>query len=223
VWEHVQPKRPIVLNITAHIEPVRDIFAAEHFTKLKVTIQADIPIRGSENYLHFPEFRVIGAGHKIDRIIEVNVVIVVAMHKRFNIVGTAEVKQVTNHVRMTESEVTSAKAAKADAGASDFIGAGVVPNLRYPFFGEKAIVLDVAFHAVLRVDVSVPAVIINTVRAKDLHETTLHEPAETLDHSSVFGFAVTTQSGRENHERITFGTGDVDFNVAAEVMAIEIN
>jgi hypothetical protein len=212
-----------VLNITAHIEPVRDVFAAEHFTELKVTIQADVPIGGPENDLHFPEFRVIGVGHEIDWVVEVDVVIVVAMHERFNIVSTTEVKQVTYHIRMTKCKVTGAKAAKANASASDFISAGVVPNLRYPFFGEEAIVLDMAFHAVLRVDVSVPTVVVNTVRAKDLHETTLHEPAETLDHSSVFGLAVATQSGRKNHKRITFGTGDMDFNVAAEMMAVEIN
>src|ERR1700678_298921 len=80
---HPLPKRPIMLTvIPVNIQPMRNAFAAQNCRHLHVRVQAHVPIRRSEHNLHLPVAAqkplVTGAWQIVRRIVEVNVVIVIA-------------------------------------------------------------------------------------------------------------------------------------------------
>jgi len=212
-----------MLHVAPHVEPVRDVLLAQYFAELQVPVQAYIPVRRTEYDLHVPQVPVVGVGHEVDWVVEVYVVVVVTVHERLDVEGTAEAEQVAHHIGMTEGEVARAEPPETDAAAGDPVGTGVVTDLGDPLFGQKAIVLDVAQYAVFGVNVGIPAGIIDAVRAEDLHESPLDEPAQRLYHPPVFGFVIAAECSGEDHQRISPRSENEDLDVVAEVMTVEID
>lgn len=207
-----------MLNVSPDIQPVGDILFAEDFAELQVAIEANIPVAGAEHDLHVPKIGVIGAGHKVDGVIVVHVVIVITMHEGLNIKSTAEAEEVAHHIRVTEGKVAGAEAAEADAAGCYPSGAGVVTNLGNELFSQEFIILNVAFDPVLGVDFGVPACIIDAVWAKHLYEPSFYEPTDALNHATVLCLEITTQGSRENDEGIAVGAEGEHFYGVAKVM-----
>lgn len=200
---------------------MRDVFLAQDLAEFQIVVEADVPVAGSQDDLHVPQLGVIGIGHEVDRVVEVDIVVIIPVHKGFNIEGSTQTKEVANHFRMPERKIAGAKSTKADATAGNFPRAGVIPDLWYKLFRKKLIVLDVPEDSELGMNVPIPTRIIDAVRAKNLDKTSLYKPFDGVQHATIFSLEVAAKRGREDDKRVAMSAEGEDLYVVAKMMAIE--
>lgn len=182
-----------------------DVFLPKDVTELNVVLQAYVPIAGAQDNFNVPEIAVVGTGHEIYWIVEVDVVVIIAVHERLDVESTAQAEEMANHLGMTEGEVTGAESAKTDATTGHFAGRRVVLDLRDKLLGEELVILNMTFYPVLGVGVTVPAAVVDAIGAENLHKTPLYEPANGFNHPPIFGFFITSKRGGENDKRVAMG------------------
>lgn len=163
----------------------------------------------------------VGVGHEVDRVVEVDIVIIVPMHKGLNVKCTTQTEKVTDHFGVPEREVAGTKSTKADAAAGNFSRASIIPDLWHEFLRKKLIILDVPEYSELRMNVSIPTRIIDAVRAKDLDKTTFYKPANRVKHTPVLGFIVAAKRGGEYDKWVAVSAESEDLYVVAKMVAVE--
>ena len=198
-----------------------NILLAQNFTELEVVVEANVPITGAKDDFHVPEVAIVGVGHEVYRVVEIDIVIIIAVHERLDVKSTAEAEEVTHHLRMTERKVAGTEATETNPTASHASRTGIVPDLWHEFFRQEFIVLDMPQNPKLGVYVSVPTGIVDAVGAKNLYEASFYEPTNRFQHPPIFSFIVAAQGGGKDNQRITMSAERENFYVVAQVMAVE--
>lgn len=149
-----------------YVELVTDAFMAQNLGHLVVAALAEIIFRRTQHNVHAVKFVVLCPRHKIGRVVEINVVVVIPTQKRPDVERCAHCEQVTDLFGMAEGEVQRVIPTKRRARNADFLNVTLALNARYEFFVQKFVVQNVVPDAGAGVQVfGVPAVFVDAANA----------------------------------------------------------
>ena len=83
---------------------------------VEVGITTNVPLSIAQYYIHLPQVRVIAARQVINRVAEVNIVIVEPIHEIPDIEFGAHTEQVTDHIGVAEGKISRVIAPKTGPG-----------------------------------------------------------------------------------------------------------
>lgn len=221
MWEHLLPERPVVLFPTSYIQPVVDAFLVEKVGQVLVGVQADIPFRGAQDDIHLPERRMVIARQIVYRVVKIDIIVVITIHKHLNIECAAHGKQMADQFGVLKGKIGSVIATEAGTGHCYLAPTGIPADAWHQLMEEHLIVPNVVFNPVGRVNAFVvPAQRIYTVGAENLEETPFHIPMRRLYQPEVLAFVVPPLTGREQNDRIALMPENQHFDIPAEALGV---
>src|SRR5208282_124477 len=115
---HPLPQRPIMLAVVpVDIQPMRNPLATQNRRHLYVRVQTHIPIRRSQYDLHLPDAAqeplIAHVRQIVRRVVEINVVVVVAIELALDVERSAHADASRHHIRMPHGKIQCMIAAKA--------------------------------------------------------------------------------------------------------------
>ncbi len=164
-----------------------------------------IPFAGPENDVHVVVFPRVGHVRQIFvRVVEINVVVVIAVEEIADLEGAAQADEMTDGIGMPESDVGGVISAETCAADPDPMGAAFAPREIEHVTRDHVFVGDVSANAIGRVNrFVVKTVEINRIRAIDGHSVVIREPGDGIDQTKIFVLAVIAKGGWKNNQRET--------------------
>src|ERR1700724_546843 len=171
-----------------------------------VGIQPDIPLASAEHDPHMPQVvevpRIAQLRQVVHRVVEVDVVVVIALQELADVEGAAHADQVRHLVGMAQRHVHRVIAAEAAAGDRHPPAAGVGARMLEDLLHDDLLVGHVGLDAVGGMDaVVVPALRVDAVGTIELHPPGVHERRGRLDQAEVLVLVVPSLGCREQHHR----------------------
>src|SRR5208337_174362 len=176
---HPLPKRPIMLAvISVNVEPMRNPFATQNCRHLYVCVQAHIPVRRSQHDFHLPVAAqkpvIAHIRQVVRRIIEVDIVVVIAVEKALDVKRAAHGYARRNQIGMPHGKIQRMIAAKTASRHRDLRSPVLPLQVRHKLIDHIAFVLHVAPDPRSRMHTFVvPALAIHAVDAEDLDRSRL--------------------------------------------------
>lgn len=221
--EHFLPKRPVVLLPAPDVQPVVDAFLVEQVRKVLVGIQANIPFRGAQDDVHLPERRMVVARKEIYRVVKIDIIVVITIHKHFYVKGAAHGEHVADQFRVLKSEIGRMVAAKTRTCNGYLAPCCIPPDARHQLVKEHLIIPDMVPDPVCRMDtLVVPAQCVHAVGAENLNKAPLHVPVRGLYQTEVLALVIPALTGREQDHRIALMPVDEHFDLPAKALGVPL-
>lgn len=226
--DEITPPRPVVpKGIGQHLQVVGDAFAAEDTAQFEVGLFAGVVLADGQHDVgatyRIQSSAIIQIAQIIDRAVEVDILVVEAIHKALDAVCSAEGDEFAEGPRILEDQVGGVVGTKARPTRHDEVGFSTVADERYDFVDDVALVLFVALHAREGVDAFVvEAFGIHGVNADDLVLTAFQLRLESFNHLEVFPLKEAAQAAGKNEKRGTGVTETQHFHASVQARAVPL-
>lgn len=165
---------------------------------------ADVTVGSPQHDHHVPEGGVGVARKKIDGVIEIDVVIIIAIGKGADFEDAAHREAMRREGGVTEGEIRGVVSPEAAAGGGDAGAAGFADGTGDDLVEDEPVVEGLVPGAICGGDrLVVPAEGVEAVGAIDLYFSVLEEPAGGFDEAHVLILVVASFGGREQDQRVT--------------------
>ena len=217
MWKHFIPKWPIVALPTTNIEPMVNTFWIKDLWHPHVIVEANIPFGRTQHNFHMVVFPAFLVEHKIDRVVEINGFVIVAIQKTTNIKSSAHAKQVRHFIGVFEGEIECVITSKTTTRHPNFVNITFVTNRRNEFVGQKTIVNTVIVYTHRRLKVfGVPTVSVDAVNRIEFYFAWFNQPSSWFNQSKIFVLVITPHRRRKEQNGIPPMPKHLHLNVTAQ-------
>src|SRR5208337_2251323 len=188
-------------------------------------VQAEIPVRRSQHNSHLPdlaqELLVAQVRHIVRRVVEIDIVIIVAVKEALDVERSAHGNARRNQIRMAQGKIQRVIAAKTASGNGNLRSLVLPLQVRQKLVGDVTLVLHMPRDACSRRHaLVVPALAVDAVHAEQLKRSRFQFPGQRADHSRVFILEKTPHGGRKNEDRLPGMPKHQRLHVAPQFVAI---
>src|SRR6266446_5585042 len=223
---HPLPQRPIMpAVIPVDIQPMRNSLTLQNPCHLHVRIQAYIPIGRSQHNLHLPvpvqEPLIARVWQVIRRIIEIDIVIVIAVEEALDVKGSAHGYARRNHIRMPQGKIQRMITAETAPCHRDLRRPVFPLQIRQKLVDHIALVLHVPPNPRSRMSaLVVPTLAVDAINAEYLDRAPIQLPGQRRDHPCIFILKKTSPGCWKNKDRLPCVPEHQRFHVAPQFMTI---
>lgn len=183
---------------------------------MKVCVLANIPFTKTKSDFQIPEFGIVISGKVIYGIIEVDIIVIVAIHKGANIKRAAHAENMADQIGVSECKINCVKSPKAGAGNGHLIQAVFVTQSVYNFMYDKFVVDQMIFDSISGVyALIVPTVLVNAIYTKDLHLSFIDQMVGRMYEFKILTLKISPHSCGEDNNRGSVVAVDKHFKIAA--------
>lgn len=192
IRKHSSPYWPVVVGIRPNVQPVVNALSVQNLRHPLIVAPAKIMLSRTQYDLHVVEVIIVRIWHKIGRVVEKDILIVIAIQVPFDVKSATHAKEVSYFFRVLERKIERLVAAKTTTCHADFIHTAFILNPRDQFFIEHAVVANVVIDAHTRMQVfGIKTVVVNAVDTVKFDLSSVHEPLNRLDQLEIFVFEKT--------------------------------
>src|ERR1700676_1874046 len=211
--------------IPVDIQAMRNPFALQNPRHLHIRVQAHIPIGRSQHNLHLPipaqEPFIARVRQVIRRIIEVDIVIVIAVEEALDIEGSAHGHARRNHIRMPQGKIQRMITAETAPRHRDLRRPVFPLQIRQKLVDHVTLVLQVPPNPRSRMSaLVVPTLAVDAIYAEYLDRAPIQLPGQRADHPCIFILKKTAPGCRKNEDRVPGMPEHQRLHVASQFMAI---
>lgn len=189
-----------------------------------VAIQANVPVGSAESDLHVAEAPALLIRHEIDRIIEINRIIIKAIEKAPDVEYAAHTEEICDLVGMAEGEISGMETAKAATRHADLADITFIPYIRYELVFQEFVVLNVVRDPVFGIEMlRVPGVGVDRVHTVNLVFPRFDQPPDGFDQAHVLGLVIPAERRGEEQDRVAPTAENKHLHVLVEMMRVVFN
>jgi len=215
--KHLPPDRPVVAAVGPDVQPVTDVLGGEQTAHQLVLRPAAVPFRCPQHDAHFPQVGVMCTRYEIHGIIEIDIVVIISIHKIPDVENAAHGKAKRCDARMPESKIGGMITSKATAGRGDTAMTCLLTHAWYDLFQQQLVISCMLPGSLRRrYGLVVPALSIDAVRTIDLYFPVLQEPPGGLDKALVLILVIAALGSGEEDDGIAGVPEDEHFEFPAE-------
>lgn len=122
------------------VQPMANVLCGEQAAHPFILSAAAIPFGRTEHDTHSPQIGVLGCRNKVHRIVVIDIVVIVSVHKAADVEDAAHGKAIAGDTRVPECEIGRMIASEAAAGGSDAIVSRVMADPWIDLFQQQPVV-----------------------------------------------------------------------------------
>ena len=204
-----------------HVEFVTDTLAVQDLGHLYVAAFAEVVFRCAQDNVHPVKLVVLRARHEVGRVIEIDVVVVVAAQEGTDIESRAHGQQVTDLLGVPESKVEGVVPAERCATYAYFLNVTFTLNTGNQLFVQKFVVEDMVPDPGTGVQVlGIQTVFIDTANTVQFYFSRFYKPAGGLGKTEIPVFIVLSHRRWKQHDRVAPVSVNQHLDVSPEVVRI---
>ncbi len=195
MWQHPVPFGPIVDPSGPHVQPMVDLAGMQYARHPIIVLFANVMFARPEDDAHVADIVQIPAwakiGHILHRIVEINVVIGEAPHKRTNVKSAPQTEHVAYLIGVTEREIEGMVATKATPGHGHIAPARLVHGPINDFVQDQIVVNLLVGYFLCRVNAPIiETVIVQTAWTIYFYAASIDKPSNGIDQAKIFVLVV---------------------------------